>query len=120
MARRRSMKPQTVESQVEAVELILFDFLPQIPVLVQPAAGQITSDAGLLPIRQFDQRWKYTARMAECLDDPKPQREQSLVSMLRQRVFGILAGYEDCNDHDTLRDDPTFKLIAERLPEDDA
>jgi hypothetical protein len=114
------MKPQTGESQVEAVEPILFDFLPQIPVLVQPAAGQITSDAGLLPIRQFDQRWKYTARMAECLDDPKPQREQSLTSMLRQRVFGILAGYEDCNDHDTLRDDPTFKLIAERLPEDDA
>ena len=40
--------------------------------------------------------------------------------MLRQRLFGILAGYEDCNDHDTLRDDPVFKLVAGRLPEDDA
>src|SRR6266496_4536887 len=40
--------------------------------------------------------------------------------MLRQRVYGILAGYEDCNDHDTLRDDPVFKLVAGRRPEDDA
>jgi hypothetical protein len=32
--------------------------------------------------------------------------------MLRQRIFGIIAGYEDCNDHDTLRDDPVFKLVA--------
>jgi hypothetical protein len=35
--------------------------------------------------------------MARCLDDPAPDREHSLPSMLRQRVFGILAGYEDCN-----------------------
>jgi len=58
--------------------------------------------------------------MAACLDDPNPKRGQSLASMLRQRVFGILAGYEDCNDHDTLRDDPVFKLIAERLPNEAA
>lgn len=115
------MKPQTVESNNEQVAAQLhLDFLPQIPVLVQPSAGQLTSDAGLLPIRQFDERWSYTARMAACLDDPRPQRGQSLSAMLRQRIFGILAGYEDCNDHDTLRDDPVFKLIAERLPEGEA
>ena len=34
--------------------------------------------------------------MAACLFDPKPRRDQSLLSMLRQRLFGILAGYEDC------------------------
>jgi hypothetical protein len=94
-----------------------FDFLPQLPVVVQPSEGQICSDAGLLPLRQLDQRWKYTARMADCLHDPKPRRDQSLLSMLRQRLFGILAGYEDCNDHDTLRDDALFKLLADRLPD---
>lgn len=114
------MRSQTVELPGKVAEQIQFDFFPQIPVLVQPTAGQLTSDAGLLPLRQFDERWRYTARMAECLADPNPQRGQSLLSMLRQRVFGILAGYEDCNDHDTLRDDPVFKLIAERRPEDDA
>ena len=39
--------------------------------------------------------------------------------MVRARVYGILAGYEDQNDHDTLRADPVFKLVADRSPEDD-
>ncbi len=102
----------------QAAEQCSFDFVPHLPVIVQQSAGQISSDAGLLPIRQFDQRWGYTARMAECLHDANPSREQSLESMLRQRIFGILAGYEDCNDHDTLRSDPVLKLIAGRLPDE--
>jgi hypothetical protein len=103
----------------QTVEQFNFDFLPYSPVVVQQHEGQLSSDAGLLPLRQFDQRCNYTQRMAECLVDPKPSRQHSLLAMLRQRLFGILAGYEDCNDHDTLRDDPIFKLIADRLPEDD-
>src|SRR5262249_45815162 len=42
----------------------------------------------------------------------------SFTEMVRMRIFGILAGYEDQNDHDTLRHDPVFKLIADRSPED--
>jgi hypothetical protein len=109
---------------------IEFDFLADLPVIVQRHDGQLTSDAGLLPIAQFDRRLNYTARMAACLDeepsdDPRqrhrrPQTQHQRVEMLRQRIFGILAGYEDCNDHDTLRDEPVFKMIADRLPEDDA
>jgi hypothetical protein len=38
--------------------------------------------------------------------------------MLRQRLFAIFAGYEDCNDHDTLRDDPVLKLVARASPAD--
>jgi hypothetical protein len=104
----------------QSAEQFSFDFLPQLPVIVQRHAGQISSDAGLLPLRQFDERWNYTSRMVRCLHDPRPSREHSLLSMLRQRMLGILAGYEDCNDHDTLRDDPVFKLVSGRLPEDDA
>jgi hypothetical protein len=104
----------------QTAQPILFDFVPQLPIVVQQHQGQISSDAGLLPLRQFDQRWNYTARMAQCLDDPNPDRDHSLLSMLRQRFFGILAGYEDCNDHDTLRNDPIFKLVAGKLPEDDS
>ena len=104
----------------QTVEQLKFGFLPHLPVVVQQSQGQLSSDAGLLPLREFDQRWNYTARMAECLHDPKPQRDHSLLSMTRQRLFGILAGYEDCNDHDTLRSDPIFKLIADRLPDDEA
>src|SRR6059058_4141740 len=103
----------------QGVQQLDFDFLPQLPVIVQRTEGQLSSDAGLLPLRQFDHRWGYTGRMVQCLQDPNPGREHSLLSMLRQRLFGILAGYEDCNDHDTLRDEPVFKLVAGKLPEDD-
>ncbi len=107
------------QSAVSGCGQLSLDFLPDLPVVVQRHQGQISSDAGLLPLRQFDQRWNFTDRMARCLDDPNPGREHSLLSMLRQRVFGILAGYEDCNDHDTLRNDPVFKLVAGRLPDND-
>jgi len=109
-----------VQSVTAESEQLAFDFYPGLPVVVQPSQGQLSSDAGLLPVRQFDRRWRYTDRMARCLEEPGDARGQSRLSMLRQRVFGILAGYEDCNDHDTLRDDPVFKLIADRLPDDKA
>lgn len=109
---------------------IKFDFLSHLPVHVQQHEGQLTSDADLLRIAQFDRRLNYTARMAACpegepVDDLRqqgrePQAQHKRIEMLRQRLFGILAGYEDCNDHDALRDDPAFKMIADRLPEDDA
>src|SRR5689334_8274456 len=97
-----------------------FDFLAQAAVVVQRHPGQITSDAGLLAVRQFDQRWDYARRLAACLSDDRSDPTHDVCRMLRQRLYGILADYEDCNDHDTLRDDPLFKLIAGRLPEDQA
>ena len=95
------------------------EFFPQAQLVVQRHQGQISSDAGLLPLRELDQRWGYSDAIAKCLDDGKSGREHSIVSMLRQRLYGILAGYEDCNDHDTLRNDPVFKMIAGKLPQDD-
>ena len=89
------------------------------PVVVQRHGGQISSDAGLLPIAEFDQRWRYNERMADCLSDSRIDPDHTLPSMLRQRMYGILADYEDCNDHDALRDDPIFKLVAGKSPEDD-
>ena len=97
-----------------------FDFLPQAELVVQRHEGQITTDAGLIPVRQFDQRWRYTERMAACLAgcDARSDPQHTAEQMLRQRLYGILADYEDCNDHDDLRDDPVFKLVAGRLPDD--
>src|SRR3954452_5418327 len=94
-----------------------FDFLA-LPVLVDPAAGQLTSDAGLLPFRQLDQGLGLTEAFAQALNDPRDPDliEHPLLQMVRPRVYGILAGYEDQNDHDTLRCDPLFKLLADRSP----
>jgi len=88
-------------------------------LVVQRHAGQISSDAGLLPIRQLDDRLRYTRRLVAGLSDDRHEPRHTQLEMLRQRLYGILADYEDCNDHDTLRDDPVFKLIADRLPEDE-
>lgn len=96
-----------------------FDFLPHLPVVVQSHEGQISSDAGLLPIRQFDDRWRFTQRLAECLDDDRHDPTHTPLQMTRQRIYGILADYADCNDHDTLRHDAVFKLVADKLPDDD-
>src|SRR5262249_17982265 len=43
----------------------------------------------------------------------------TFLEMVRSRVYGILADYEDQNDHDTLRTDPVFKLLADRSPDGD-
>jgi hypothetical protein len=94
-----------------------FDFFT-LPVVVEPAAGQLTSDAGLLPFRQLDQRLGLTEAFAQALNDPRDPdlTEHPLLEMVRSRVYGILAGYADQNDHDTLRTDPLFKLLADRSP----
>jgi hypothetical protein len=91
------------------------------PLVIEPSPGQLSSDAGLLPIREFDERVGLTHTFAEALDDPRDPdlTEHTFQEMVRSRVYGILAGYEDQNDHDTLRHDPVFKLVADRSPEDD-
>jgi len=76
--------------------------------------GAITSDAGGLLLREADRRLKLTERLAACLSDPRdPARiVHEQVTMLRQRVLGISLGYEDLNDHASLRDDPVMKLLG--------
>jgi hypothetical protein len=91
-----------------------YDFLP--PIEVEAIDEQVTSDAGLLPIRQFDERLGWSAGFAAQLHDKRCSSSHTLVEMVRQRLFGIVAGYEDQNDHDTLRSDGLFKLLAGRLP----
>ena len=92
------------------------------PVVLEPSAGQLSSDAGLLPFRQLDERLGITRAFAAVLNDPRDPDliEHTNLEMVRSRVYGILAGYEDQNDHDTLRSAPVFKLIADRSPDDPA
>jgi len=100
---------------------VTFDFRRPKPVVVEPSAGQITSDAGLLPFRQLDERIGLTLQFAEVLEDQRHESyvDHSFLEMVRMRVYGILADYADQNDHDVLRSDPVFKLICGRSIEDD-
>ena len=101
--------------QQSAVQ-ITFDFCPAKPISVEATAGQLTSDAGLLPFRQLDEQIGLTHRFADALKDSRSpgQIEHTFLEMVRMRVFGILADYPDQNDHDVLRSDPVFKLLCNR------
>src|SRR3954463_9861672 len=105
---------------LQSVPLFAFEFLPSRPIEIEVSQAPLTSDAGLLPVRQLDEQIRLTEQFAAALDDRRDPAltRQSLLSMVRQRVYGILADYEDQNDHDTLRSDPVFKLIADRLPDE--
>jgi hypothetical protein len=97
-----------------------FSFLHELPIVIETTGAQLTSDAGLLPIREFDEQIGLTRSFAAVLNDPRdPQLlAHPFLQMTRSRIYGILADYVDQNDHDTLRSDPVFKLIANRRPDD--
>jgi hypothetical protein len=78
--------------------------------------GTISSDGGALLLRQTDQRLNLLPRLAECFLDGRQQVqvEHSILEMLSQRVYGLALGYEDLNDHEQLRKDPMFGVLAGR------
>jgi hypothetical protein len=93
-----------------------FSFYRHQPILADFSGGQITSDAGLLPLRAFDQRHHLTRDLAQLLTDPREDdrvRHDSL-ALLRQRIYQIVAGYEDANDADRLRHDPLLQIVADQ------
>jgi hypothetical protein len=77
---------------------------------------QITSDAGLLLIRQVDEKFRITEQLTTCFKDFRKQNlcSHSLLQLLKQRIYGICGGYEDLNDHDHLRQDPLFSILVDK------
>ena len=86
----------------------------QRKLTVDFAGGAISSDAGLVLVREFDERLGLTARLKRVVQDPRDARyvNHPLLVLLRQRIYQIAAGYEDTNDANTLRDDPTMQAVA--------
>jgi hypothetical protein len=87
-------------------------------LVIGPSPGRLSSDAGLLPVRQFEERIGLARAFIDALDDPRDLglTEHTFLEMGRSRVYGIMSGYGDQNDHDPLRP-PVFKLVADRSPE---
>src|ERR1700756_82816 len=80
--------------------------------------GRLSSEGGLLALREIERRLGLSERLASCLVDPRaPERVvHRLAEIIRFRMLMIAAGYEDGNDADRLRRDPMFKLALDRLP----
>lgn len=78
--------------------------------------GEVSSDGGLLLLRKLESRLGLIDAVARALADPRdPEKiKHSLADMLRQRVFGLVQGYEDLNDHAALRNDVLMQSACER------
>jgi hypothetical protein len=76
--------------------------------------GAISSDGGVVLLRQVDQRIGLSQAAAQVLHDPRdPDRiTHSLRDLIAQRLYGLCCGYEDLNDHDRLRHDPLLQTAV--------
>ncbi len=98
---------------------LLFASLASKSVQADFHGGSLSTDAGALLLREADRRLGLLDALDHALADPRePSRiEHSQRSLLAQRVLGIALGYEDLNDHDRLRHDPLWHVLAERPPD---
>jgi hypothetical protein len=78
--------------------------------------GKISSDAGGVLLREVERRTQILKRLAGCFRDYRDEEriEHTVGSLIRQRVYGIALGYEDLNDHDSLRHDVVMGLLSEK------
>ena len=76
--------------------------------------GEITSDTGVMLLSETDKKLKLTERIAAKLNDPRcaGKCDHSLLDLLRQRIYAIALGYEDLNDHQTLRTDTALRTAV--------
>jgi hypothetical protein len=96
----------------QIVKQLGFGFQPKLRIDFE--GGTITGDAGLTLIREFDHGLGLTADVASRITDDRDQRyvTHDMLTLVRQRAYQIVAGYEDANDADRLKDDPTFQTVA--------
>ena len=97
--------------------------LPGLPVSgkrveVKFDGGLLSSDGGVLALREVDQRLGVANRLAACMVDRgvPDQITHSLADIIRFRLLMIAAGYEDGNDANCLRSDPMFKMALDLTP----
>ena len=95
-------------------EQLFFEGLGRRSVVGAFDGGRLTSDSGVLLLREADRLFDVTGRLAACFADQRdPDRvEHPLQTLIAQRVLGLAAGYEDLNDHDRLRDDSALALAS--------
>ncbi|WP_419649215.1 transposase, partial [Thiolapillus sp.] len=80
------------------------------------SGGDITSDGGVLLLRDMDRRLGLLESVNRVLHDPRDSDRvvHSQLSLLRQRIYGLCLGYEDLNDHQDLRLDPALQTAVNR------
>ena len=101
---------------IAAKQALFFDDLGPRHVQADFSGGMLSSDGGVLLLRQADASLGLTQGLAECFDDGREQVyvDHAVRQLLAQRTYGLALGYEDVNDHDWLRLDPLLAVACEK------
>ena len=88
---------------------------------VKFSGEQLSSEGGILLVRQAEEKVKIIEEMAERIEDKRDQNKirHSMEQLIQQRVLQIAGGYEDAIDSNQLRKDPILKIACNRLPIDE-
>jgi len=83
---------------------------------------QVSSDSGVILLRELENCLNLSSRLAACITDPRHQSyvEHSLTELIRQRILQICQGYEDADDCDHFRLDPAFQTAVGKIPGPDS
>ena len=102
--------PQTLPDS----QPLLFNNLGPRQVVTDFSAGHLSSDGGMLLLRQLDEGLGLSRSLAGCFHDRRNPLlvEHSVRELIAQRLLGLVAGYEDLNDHNLLRLDPLFAVAV--------
>lgn len=97
-------------------EQMVFQQLGRREVIGRFDGGRISSDAGGVLLREVEKRLDILKRLAACFRDYRDleRTEHSVEALIRQRVYGMALGYEDLNDHDSLRHDVVLGVLCEK------
>lgn len=109
--------PSTASSKTDCRnQPLLFQDLYRRKVVADFSGGTLSSDGGVLLLRQVDSNLGVSVALADCFDDYRNQVfvDHSVRELLVQRIFGMALGYEDINDHQRLRLDPLLATACEK------
>ena len=110
--------PTTASSNTECKnQPLLFQELGRRKVVADFTGGTLSSDGGVLLLRQLDQGLGLSRTLARCFQDNRDLRyaDHSLEQLVRQRLYALALGYEDLNDHEQLRLDPLLAVACEKV-----
>lgn len=109
-------------TECSALSSIRKPFSKQLHLDIEFTAPEVSPDGGVLLLREVDQRMGLTESLASCLSDRRRTDRvvHSRKEQVRQRVFQIAMGWEDCDDADSLRLDPLWMTACDREPKDPA
>jgi hypothetical protein len=108
------MTPTQTKCNVPSYE---FGQLSKRKIVAEFSGGDITSDGGLLLVREIDELYRISERLSECFTDQREANrvQHELKTLIAQRLYGLVQGYEDLNDHDQLRHERLFGVVLGQL-----